>query len=230
MTAPITEAEMTIAFEGIMRARCRLPGLPKLASFTKEVACLEGRPDFVASPTHALLDQDFTAALQSALATPSVASVLSLLKLRAPRTEAYLLRATGLSRAVTHRALAMLVELQLVEESRAARYVRTSRLLPETELWAFELKTDNWQRALYQAHRDLAFCHRSVVVMAENGARRASQQLDRFRALGVGLLALDAQSEEVLCVLPPRAARPSSQWHYLHALGKFMSAYPVHID
>lgn len=230
MTTLLTEEQMSLAFEDMIRSRTALPGMSHVQSFTKEVPCLEGRPDFVASPAQTSLQQDITTAMQHALATPSVASVLSLLKYRAPRTDEYLLKSTGLSRAVLRRAIATLSDCQLIGEIHPGQFVRTYRVPTDIELWAFELKIDNWQRALYQARRDLAFCHRATVVLSEDGARRAIRRLDRFRALGVGLFKVDMDSNTAVCVVPPRALKPESERHYLHALGKYMSLKPINID
>src|SRR5260221_8287374 len=185
MMTAISEDRMSDVFENLLRRSTHEDIFPKFVKWQRELACLQGRPDFVApSAGDESLRGDERASLAEALSTPSQALTLSLIKRRAPRTEQYLLQATGLSRRVVRRAVATLLSCDVISCDSSSRFTLSPRYADLTwDSWAFELKVSNWQRALFQACQYQAFAQRAVVIIAERWAHRAEQHLDRFRAL-----------------------------------------------
>lgn len=225
MRIKVTEEQLTAAFEGALSNGEWTRYYPPFAHVLREVDCHQGRPDFVASPTTVIdIPRDYRAQLASALATPSLARTLSLLKRSAPRTNDYLRRASGLSVPVLRRSISTLGSLGFVARSGQSGYV-LAPAFPDTkwELWAFELKVDHWQRALFQALQYRAFAHYVAVVISERWAHRVERQIDRFRTLNVGIIALDSDSGAIRSVLRPRKRSPASRFHHLYALGKFLA-------
>ena len=225
MTNKVTEEQLSTAFEGALSNGAWTRYYPPFAHVLREVDCHQGRPDFVASPTTVIdTPRDCRAQLAPALATPSLVRILSLLKRSAPRTDDYLRRASGLSVPVLRRSISALESLGVVARSSQSGYVLASAF-PETkwELWAFEVKVDHWQRALFQALQYRAFAHWVAVVISERWAHRVERQIERFRALNIGIIALDPQSGAIRSVLRPRKHPPASRFHYLYALGKFLA-------
>jgi hypothetical protein len=138
-------------------------------------------------------------------------------------TEASLLASAGVSSRVLRNCVSELIALGLVEKVERS-VLRLAEDCPplEWDLWAFELKVDHWQRALFQACQYHAFAQHSVVVLAERWIHRVDQRLDRFKALGVGLFALDVDLRSLRVILPPRTRLPAYRWHHLYALGKIL--------
>lgn len=225
MNANVTEEQVSAAFEAALSNGAWARHYPSFRRVLREVDCQQGRPDFVASPARATtISKARRAQLASALATPSGARILSLLKPAAPRAENYLVRASGLSQPVVRRTISTLESLNAVLPAGRTAYVQSPGFLDlEWELWAFEVKVDHWQRALYQALQYGAFAHRVAVVVPERWAHRFQRQIQRFRTLKVGIIALDLHSGLIRPVLRPTKRVPASRFHYLYALGKFLA-------
>jgi predicted transcriptional regulator len=225
----LSEERLARAFELSLRnGVARAPFMP-LHSIAKEIRCLQGRPDFVASPTRSrIMPASFCANLASGLSSPSQAKILALLNPVAPRTERYLESGTGLSRSVIHRSIATLTSLGLIRHRGRSSYVLSHALRKsELELWAFEVKVDHWRRALYQALQYQAFAHRSIVVISERWAHRLELHSGRFRMSKVGVISLDPDSGKMRVIVQATKHRPASRFHYLYALGSFLRSSQI---
>ncbi len=64
-------------------------------------------------------------------------------------------------------------------------------------LMAFEMKLNDWRKALHQAYRYKYYADRSVVVLPEKTAHRAVQSHHLFEALGVELWTLDTVKRKI---------------------------------
>jgi hypothetical protein len=74
---------------------------------------------------------------------------------------------------------------------------------------AFEIKRDNWRRALVQAYRYLAFADYSFVVMDAAFVHRPITAIDQFKRANIGLLSV-SKTGEVEWHYTPRLSRPYS--------------------
>lgn len=224
MTAAINEATLTLGFEEVIRSGTWTLRRP-FDRVLREIGCLQGVPDLVAlTGSMPLVSDEYASRLASGLSRPSGALLLSLLKPRAHRTAEYLVRASGLSGPVVQRTLRELCVLDLAAEPTQSRFT-LSPSFPEDpwEMWAFEVKLENWQRALFQALQYKAFAHRVVVVLPERWVHRAQNQVSRFVGLRVGLMAFDPVSADVRVLHVPPKVAPASRFHYLYAAGKFLA-------
>ena len=180
MKERLTEEQLSAVFEAIITNGGLCSPYPRFAHVLREMDCQQGRPDFVASPTKAtIIPRSLRVSLASALATPSTARTLSLLKPVAPRSVDYILRASGLSLPVVRRSISALESLNLVSRYGQSGYVLSPEF-PEMrwEFWAFEVKVDNWRRVLYQALQCKAFAHRVIVVISEDWAHRLERHIE----------------------------------------------------
>lgn len=224
MSTTITEADMAQAFARYMAIPENSTFLPHFTGMEPEVDCLQGRPDFIGvQPDRDFDSPPWITALAQALATPSLASIVASLKRRAPRREEYLLRVTGMSRPVVRRAIADLERRGIVEQMGGGYVLGSNVPTTHPHLWAFELKLDHWQRALFQAYQYRAFAHAAIVVMSEPGVRRVERHYARFEAHGVGLMAFDAAKHELRLLVRPARQQPLSHRHYLYALGRILA-------
>lgn len=216
------EYQLADVFEGMMRSSDVLR--ISFSGIHREIACQQGRADIVA--TIGGSDQAVSKHLERvgrALSTPSRSKVLSLLKERAGRTESYLLARSGLSRRTLTCALAELSDLDLIRKCSPTCFVRTNELTAATrELWAFEVKISNWQRAVYQALQYRAFSHYSIVVMDKQWVHRAEKNLKLFRTLNIGLVSFDMIDQQMRVVHFPVRSKPASDFHYYFALGRVL--------
>jgi len=158
----------------------------------------------------------------SVLSRPSCARVMALLKPSAPRGEDYIRRATGLSSSVIHRSLDELENARLIERAGTGFVVAPRFATTRWELWAFEVKLEDWRRALFQALQYRSFADRVIIVMPERWAHRAERHSELFKRLKIGLLAVDERSSAIRVIVSPRRTRPGSRFHHLNAVGRFL--------
>lgn len=97
----------------------------------------------------------------------------------------------GTSEGGAQRVLAQLSAAGLAFGSPKDLSLTTVPTLPFEKIIAVEAKLSEWQRVLVQAYRNLQFADESWVVLDHACIRPALAQLERFRAVGVGLASVD---------------------------------------
>ena len=220
----MTEATLLLAFEGLTGSRSSTIGCPPFAPMARELKCECGRPDLVGAPTLASSLPSDPERLADALRARAVSRVLSVLEPDSIIRPDDVMAACGLSRATVTRALAGLERSGLVVTLDKGEYaLARGASEPRWQLWAFEVKLDNWKRALYQAVQYQAFAHVSVVVTAEEWAHRLERHLDLFETSGVGAVAVDVSAGTARVMSLPRIGSPRSRFQYYYALGNFLS-------
>jgi len=225
MRKGLSEKRLSSVFEACIREKVLGGRYPMFDRIQKEMPCQQGIPDIVAASAQPVQHQGGQAgSVSSALSRPSSAMLLSLLKPASPRSEAYLRQVTKLSPSTFRKAISDLQEAALVETTATGTYIQSPRVSEiQIDLWAFEVKVEDWQRALYQALQYQAFAHRVVVVYPERWIQRIEKQAARFRKLSIGVVAVDDENESCRIVVTPKKNRPRSRRHYLYALGRFLA-------
>lgn len=226
MTYTLTEAYLSRMFESIIRNKSRNTFAVSFPHLFKELNSAQGKPDYVVSPTRLRIKSGIRRhRVAKAISKPSSATILSLLKKSAPRTEKYLIEQSRFTHQVIKYTLADLQALRLIRKSGKSSYF-LAESFPNTdfEMWAFELKIANWQRALYQTLQYKSFAHREYVVISELRANRVERHIDKFRILNVGLLTFDEEKNSLRLIYKPRKHKPTSRYHYIYTLGKFLDA------
>ena len=89
--------------------------------------------------------------------------------------------------------------------------------------FAFEMKKNNWQRALMQAYRYASFSEYSFVVLDHYFVHRALAHLDEFQNANIGLISIRVDGK-VFWHLRPRYRPPYSK-HMRALLRAGLSAY-----
>lgn len=212
-----TEVELTRAFLHAMAEPVK--GMPSFETVVTELKCAQGRPDIVAVRARSGRTSDDRFLNSPTPLTFGKATVLTLLKPRALRTETYLQRITRLDSQALRRILRELEEAGLARRAGEQRWV-AAKAVPKPELWAFELKVSDWRRALFQAQQYAAFADSVSVVMAADRVHRAKVAQGWFEKLGIGLLALDSATGKLQILTRARRRPPSSVVHRLVALSE----------
>lgn len=75
-------------------------------------------------------------------------------------------------------------------------------------LKAFEIKLNNWRRALLQANRYRLFANSSIVVLPARNQNAALKYLETFRLLEVGLWSFDPVAKRIVRHYTPRPRKP----------------------
>jgi len=73
---------------------------------------------------------------------------------------------------------------------------------------AFELKIANWRKALIQAHRYRYFADVSIVVLPFEKLKTASQFIDTFKSIKVGLWGFSPKTSQIKPIFTPRPSSP----------------------
>lgn len=216
-----SEDSMADMFQRLISGPSVIRGCPQFGAVYREVTCRQGIADFVAiAGTRDIGASGLVTNLPSATLN-SCALLISLLKKRSLRTEEYLSKASGLSLKRVQLVLGELVEVDIVKRATSGAYLLgDSWVTPRDEVWAFELKLENWRRALFQALQYRAFAHKVSIVLPRSKQSVVSQNLELFRKTQVGVLLLDPQEEENEFVVYPTKSRPSSSHHNLFVLGQ----------
>lgn len=220
----ISELQMSIAFEKLIRTNVDFTGIPKFDLIYKEVVCQQGIADFVGLVSKCgIEDIEIFENVQS-LETGTL--IFSLLKPKATRSKHFLQEKTGLSEKTIIRVLRELNKNGLVSETKEGLYTLSSNMkMPKLDIWAFELKISNWKRALFQALQYKAFANYSLVVFPFEKKNVLTKQIELFKELNVGILLFDMYSGQLEFVLHPKKERASSKWHTLFALGQLAHQY-----
>jgi hypothetical protein len=191
-----------------------------------EVRAVQGRPDLVGSRSllhRARLARQLTIA--DALAHPSRARIAAFLQYRSRRTKDSILAATGLSKKSFANAFSELEATSVIQSQDDTHWTLAPGVRQwEHDLVAFELKLENWRRALYQVLRYQVFARETYVVLPTSTVHRAVEKIELFNVFGVGLLSIDADDGTIRCLLRSTNRKPASRFHYLFGLGKFLAA------
>jgi hypothetical protein len=156
------------------------------------------------------------------LRLPSVAELMARLHARRGADTTTLRRSTGFSEKVIKLQLANLAKAGVAKRTRAGMFRLTPGFrVPRVEVWAFEAKTHDWRRALYQALQYRGFAHRIYVVMPL--ARRAlvRKHQPTFRRFGVGVVLIDERNR-LRCMIAAQPRAPRSRVMHLRVVGEIL--------
>lgn len=215
----ISELQMSVAFEKLLKSDMHVNSMPKFNLLYKEIVCQQGIADFIGIKYEKEMDQ--FSFLNNIISLESGTLLLSLLKYKAPRSEKYLLEKTGLSEKTINRVIKELLDNDIIQNISEKTYVISSNLvIPEFDIWAFELKLSNWKRALFQALQYKAFANYSSIVVPIEKEYLLSKQLSLFKKLNVGIILFDYDNNKIRFLVRPKKEKSTSKWHRFYAIGK----------
>jgi hypothetical protein len=86
-------------------------------------------------------------------------------------------------------------------------------LISKPDLWAFELKLDDWKRCLFQTLVCRSYASRVTAVFPAAKAKHIEQVAPTFAQHGIGVMLFDAQSRRLRPVVNTAARKPMSAYH-----------------
>lgn len=189
----------------------------------REFDCWQGRADLVS----AKVNGDFSLSLKQVeiLTNLTNAQVLSLLHYKSPRTFKFIKNRLALTDQTIKKAIRNLINNEMVEVTAKGNFLLNSNfILPKVEFNAYEVKLQNWKRALYQSTQYFGFSHYSWVIMPERYIKPALKNGVFFEANGVGLIGIDPNGTKTIYI---RASKnqPRKKAFYLVGVGKVMKNY-----
>jgi DNA-binding transcriptional ArsR family regulator len=191
-----------------------------------EFSAKRGRADVICAIFEKEIeDIEKTKTLARSLSEINKARIMSLLRKSVGYNEGYLEESLGLSKGTIKKHLRDLLNAGVIERTpRKLLKLSKSFNIPKVEIWAFELKLNNWKRAFHQAKRYRGFSHNVVVVMPNGRLTAAKDHIDYFRGMNVGLAGI-SKDGKLDYILKPKRKRPSSKGHYLYSVGKILTRY-----
>lgn len=225
-----SESEFADAFQSCLLGSHGLPGLTEFSALYREVICPQGRADFVAVARDDRRSSSHSGEYSSSLKlTKSAAILMSLLKLRSPRTLDYLVLRSGLTRETTRRTLRDLVSADAIRRVTGFSYLLSPTSTRSLEdLWAFELKLHDWRRALFQACQYQAFANSVCIVMPNAAANVLDGRIEAFSSTGVGLVLFDPSDGHSTVVAPPSSSKAASLQHIYYARAQLSQMTQCH--
>lgn len=217
----LTESAMARHFEEFLRSKRPANALPHFNLILKEVICKQGIPDFIAT-TGTKPRKEYLKIIHNVFhaSTESSAKVLAVLKYAAPRTEDYVMRTSGLSRRTVKRIIRKLVNKGIAVKKYNTYLLSPKWKLGPMEFWAFELKLNDWKRALFQALQYKAFADRVIIVFPSNKEKILRHNIEKFKKLKVGVMIFDLESKMFEILLQPMKSGPLSRDHRFFAFSK----------
>jgi hypothetical protein len=223
MKREFSEQQLSEVFERQIGKRLWTTKRPRIGMVLREMQAHQGQPDFVISIKGRTIPRGLIERIVDGVSRPSAARVLSLLGVSAARSEEYLLKASGLSGKVLVETLRNLEERRLIDQPRRGRFVlRHEIAMTNLEFWAFEVKVDDWQRALYQGLQYRTFAHRVSIVLGEKWVHRVEPHRKLFGTFGIGVIAVDPQRSSLRAVIEAKRRAPTSRFQYWCALARFL--------
>lgn len=214
-----SESDFADAFQSCLLGDHGLKGLREFSALYREVACRDGRADFVAvAENHGRCGTRSSGSALPCKLTESAATVMSLLKPNSPRTLEYLTLHSGLTRDTTKRTLRDLASAGAVRTTASCSYLLGAAWQrPLGDLWAFELKLHDWRRALFQACQYQTFADSVCIVLPDRQSPYNNVRSDVLSAIGVGLVLFNPYTNCVRIQVQPRRSRPASLQHVYFA-------------
>lgn len=145
--------------------------------------------------------------------TPRWGYALALLPYRKAFTTIFLRELAGVNIST---ARAMLRNFQSAgfcrPTNKKGHWIKTQQpAIPAKKIVAYEAKLRNWQRALYQANRYLAYADYSWVILDKKNITPAIKNIQYFESLGIGLISVDPE-DGLENIYPAKKNGPKSPW------------------
>ena len=192
----------------------------------RELDGLQGRADLVDARIQELPNTIKLGELATSLRSPTKARLLAALRYRAPRTMAYLARATGLSNHSLGRHVRQLESSGLVKIHGNLAVSLGCRLPWDmVDIVAYEGKLSNWRRALHQALGYRSFSRSVWVVVPASRTRHAKKLATVFQTNGIGLMAIEDDGNMHIEIRSKQHRRPASRRFYLMAVGAVLNRF-----
>lgn len=218
-----SEEEMAQAFENLLLSKEGLPRAGPFDAVYREVACRQGRPDFIALRYNSPLEN------RNSISIPGFVgpAILQNLNPTTPRTFEYLAGKLEFCDDSIRKALRMLLEKKLIERSKKEAYRLTSDIIHEKpEVWAFELKLNNPKRAVFQAQQSRAYAERAIIVVPPGREKNYERFRDPLNRWHIGLATFDPVTGVFRFIKKGRKVRafsPAQQTYTLSQLSRMCS-------
>lgn len=190
---PKEEARLhRVLIKGLKREELK-PGLTRI--ICSEVDCWNGIADVVVATANGARLFNHLSRAQLSSISLTTARILTRLSVRRCVSVEDLSSMLGMSQETVRSHVSRLITLKIASVQDRKIRLTSAAKSPFKEVTAFEVKTKDWRRGLYQATHYKVFANRVALALPEEKARNvAAGHSEVFKKFGVGLLGLSPDS------------------------------------
>lgn len=161
----------------------------------------------------------------------TVSRILSILSKQKGHTVSFIAKKTGISENSLIRDLCILQNRNILEQDRYGNYRLVENfVIPKLSIFSFELKLENWKRALFQAIRYKTFSEFSYVVMPKEKIALLKKNIDFFKQSNIGIAVYDERKDTLETIYRATKNKNISKSHLYYMSGKILFAYQKNIN
>ena len=200
--------------------------VPKFFAFYREVPATVGVADFIGviGPRWRFTEQRLERKLHGLPRGP-VAEVLSRLSYRRETSRKDLLKVSNYTRPVVSMAIQNLLNAKVIRNRGEQGYLLDSGFkYPQADVYFYEIKMENWRRALFQATQAQVYADKAYCVMPHNKRQVITGNRQLFRNVGVGVILFDQDYGKVVELIAGRKKKPKRAADKLDVLIRLATA------
>ena len=95
---------------------------------------------------------------------------------------------------------------------------------PQAEIYFYEIKMENWRRALFQASQAQVYADKAYCVMPQNKRQVVLNNRHLFQGVGVGVILFDPECGRLIELIPGRKGKPKKPADKVDVLIRLASA------
>ncbi len=217
-----SEEDMAQAFERLLLSENGLPSVGVFAAIYREIACQQGRPDFIAL-RYTSYSREVEHMKAPGLVSPAI---IQNLKHKAPRTFDYLAGKLEFCRESIRNSLRRLIEKGCVEQLPSGSFRLAANMnFEKPEIWTFELKLNNPKKAVFQAQQSRAYAERAIIVVPPGQERNYERFRGTMQRWHIGLATFDPLPGVFRFVRKGRRSRALSPTQQIYTLSQIARKY-----
>ena len=200
--------------------------VPKFSGFYREVPATVGVADFIGviGPRWRFTEQRLERKLHGLPRGP-VAEVISRLSYRRETSREDLMKLSNYTRPVVSMAIHSLLKSKVIRNRGGQGYLLDSKFkYPQADVYFYEIKMENWRRALFQATQAQIYADKAYCVMPPNKRQVILENRQLFRNVGVGVILFDQNYDKVVELISGRKKNPKRAADKLDVLVRLAAA------
>lgn len=195
----------------------------KFDFFFEEVETFQGIPDFIGVKCSQLfIENDFKEKI-SMNRWINLFKILIILNEKNFHSTQYIASKSGISLNTINKEILYLEKNEYLEKNKYGSYKLKKKILfPNTIIFSFELKLDDWKRALFQALRYKFFSDYTYILMPKRKEKILKSNLKIFKENNIGILLYDEAKNDIQFLLKARKNVNLSKMHKIDMIGRLM--------
>lgn len=200
--------------------------VPTFSGLYREIPATVGIADFIGvkAPRWRFTERRLEKKLHGLPRGP-VAEVLTRLSYRRGMSREKLIKSSQYTRPVVSMAVHGLLKAKVVKYKADQGYLLDSKFkFPRADIYFYEIKIENWRRALFQASQAQVYADKTYCVMPHNKRQVLLNNRHLFHGVGVGAILFDPGCGKLIELIPGRKRRPKKPADKVDVLIRLASA------